>query len=571
MSIFPRLFLGILGILTLAAVVLLYASDRWLRNSLEDSFAEELGRQARITAAALSSRPTDLNLTAHHFGALLGRRVTFIAPDGEVLGDSDFDDASLALLDNHRTRPEIAAALDGRVGIARRVSASTNREELKVAIPAWPGAVRISAPLVQLNGLVRRVERAILFATLAAILVGAALAALVARGVAQPIRRLAQGAHAAAAGGSPVYPVSNISEVTEVVRSVRSMQEQLDARIGELRGEREETVAIIETMEEGVIAADARGDVIVCNPAARRLLGYEEDDSLPNLRVLFHRREARATVDRVLAGKTTVGEEIEREGRALLLTARPLPTGGAVLGLLDVTALKRLEVVRRDFVANVSHELKTPLTSILGYAETLATEDVDVSTRQRFSATIRDNARRMQRLVDDLLDLAKLESGGWTPVRESIDLRHLALNAWSSFTDAAQKKGVDFGIDMPEEITVNADPNALRQILDNLLDNALRHTPEGGTITVGAERQNGEMHLVVRDTGSGIPDTHLPRVFERFYRVDPGRSRAEGGTGLGLAIVKHLVEAQGGRVELESAIGIGTTVRINLPVQTERP
>lgn len=370
---------------------------------------------------------------------------------------------------------------------------------------------------------------------------------------------------APASGGSATDPAAALQRLGDHAR----------LRLERLAGEREHLLTVLGSMSEGVLVADAGGRSMLVNAPWRELFGVTgEADGRTVLELTRQTALERMISDTLESGQ---GKQIELEvirgrRRTVILTSSPLPDGAGVVVLArDLTPLLRVGEIRRDFVANVSHELKTPLTSILGYAETLATEDVDVSTRQRFSATIRDNARRMQRLVDDLLDLAKLESGGWTPVRESIDLRHLALNAWSSFTDAAQKKGVDFGIDMPEEITVNADPNALRQILDNLLDNALRHTPEGGTITVGAERQNGEMHLVVRDTGSGIPDTHLPRVFERFYRVDPGRSRAEGGTGLGLAIVKHLVEAQGGRVELESAIGIGTTVRINLPVQTERP
>ena len=565
MRLFTRLLLGAVGILTLSTAVLLYASNHWLRESLNDAFAEELEKQARIVAAALSTRPTDLNMAAHRYGAMLGRRVTFIDPDGTVLGDSDFDNASLALLDNHRSRPELQLALAGRVGVHQRLSASTGRQELKVAVPAWPGAVRISAPLAQLDALQARVARAILLAALAALGFGVMLTALAARAVARPVRRLAEAAQQAATGGIPTYPTSSIPEVTEVVRSVHSMQEQLTARIAELHHERQETVALIDSMEQGVLAASAKGELLLANPSARHLLGFQVDDPMPNLRELFHRLEAREIVERGLAGEIVPGEEVQHDGHSILMTAHPLPGGGAVLGLLDTTDLKRLQVVRRDFVANVSHELKTPLTSIIGYAETLLGEEVTDADRQRFVETIVGNAYRMQRLVDDLLDLARLESGGWVPSYERVDLKTATQNAWGHFEQAAHTRGIAFGIQIAAGVTVDADAQALGQILDNLFDNALRHTPQGGSISVDAVRNDGELELTVSDTGIGIPANHIPRVFERFYRVDPGRSREEGGTGLGLAIVKHLVEAHGGRVALESVVGKGTTVRIHLP------
>ncbi len=571
MRLFTRLLLGAVGILTLSTAVLLYASNRWLREGLNEAFAEELEKQARLVAAALATRPTDLNMAAHRYGAMLGRRVTFIAPDGTVLGDSDFDDASLALLDNHRSRPEIQEALAGRVGVHQRLSASTDRQELKVAVPAWPGTVRVSAPLEQLDALQARVARAILLAALAALAFGVVLTAIAARAVARPVRRLAEAAQQAATGRVPTYPTSSTPEVTEVVRSVHSMQEQLTARIAELHHEREETIALIESMEQGVLAASAKGDLLLANPSARRLLGFGAGDALPNLRELFHRLEAREIVDRGLAGEIVAGEEVQYNGHSILMTAHPLPGGGVVLGLIDTTDLKRLEVVRRDFVANVSHELKTPLTSIIGYAETLLGEQATDAERQRFVETIVDNAYRMQRLVDDLLDLARLESGGWAPNYERVDLRSATQNAWSHFEKTARTKSIAFDIEIPAGVTVDTDAQALGQILDNLLDNALRHTLQGGSISVGVVQSYGELELTVSDTGIGIPATHIPRVFERFYRVDPGRSRGEGGTGLGLAIVKHLVEAQGGRVALESVVGKGTTVRIHLPARIPSP
>jgi two-component system phosphate regulon sensor histidine kinase PhoR len=247
---------------------------------------------------------------------------------------------------------------------------------------------------------------------------------------------------------------------------------------------------------------------------------------------------------------------------------RPLPSGGAVLVLHDLTELRRLEAVRRDFVANVSHELKTPLTSISGYAETLLAEAPDHDVTRRFLATIVSNAQRMQRLVDDLLDLSRIEAGRWQPTRTDVDVAAVARESWQALAGRAAARRIELGVDLaPDAREVYADLDALRQIFTNLMDNSLRYTPDGGRVTVTARRGDGEVAVAVHDTGTGITSEHLPRIFERFYRADQSRSREEGGTGLGLAIVKHLVEAHGGRVSAESELGVGTTVTAFFPVR----
>jgi two-component system, OmpR family, phosphate regulon sensor histidine kinase PhoR len=221
--------------------------------------------------------------------------------------------------------------------------------------------------------------------------------------------------------------------------------------------------------------------------------------------------------------------------------------------------------MRRDFVANVSHELKTPLTSISGYAETLLSDTPDPEMTRRFLATIQGNARRMQRLVDDLLDLARLEAGRWKPEPEPVDVEELASEIWVSLSDRTQTS-VEFKLEIGSGAKlVNADPEALRQVLGNLIENSLRYTPAGGRITCRSARDGEGVAVSISDTGTGIVPEHLPRIFERFYRSDPGRSREEGGTGLGLAIVKHLVEAHGGRVAAESERGVGTTITCWFP------
>jgi two-component system phosphate regulon sensor histidine kinase PhoR len=544
MSIRARILLATIAILVLTEGGLMLAADRWLRGSLERDFTEGIARATRLIATAIPHDPAQLAGAANRFGDLLGLRVTIIDSTGHVVGDSDFDAASIELLDNHLARPEIVAARDSGIGSSFRYSASTKRREDKVAVRAWPGYVRISAPSGQVDAVVAGAVRAVVLAALAALLIGVVLAVVVGRAIARPLAELGDAAQALAAGETPRYPTSTAPEVRQLVRAFRSMGELLAARMGALQRGREETNTLIESMVEGVLACDPHGNIAVCNEALRRMFDFAPDAPIPNLRELFHNLEAREVVDQVLAGRAVLGREIAFDGRTVLVTARPLPDGGAVVCLHDISDLRRLEAVRRDFVANVSHELKTPLASIAGYAETLVTGSPDDQTQRKFLAVITQNVSRMQSLLDDLLDLARLESGGWTPATQELDVAGAAESAWASFATRAEERGVSFSVAGAEGKRVVADPEALAQILTNLFDNALRHTSSGGTVSVEARRVGVAMQLIVRDTGSGIPAEHLPRVFERFYRVNPVRSREHGGTGLGLSIVRHSAQAR---------------------------
>jgi two-component system phosphate regulon sensor histidine kinase PhoR len=345
------------------------------------------------------------------------------------------------------------------------------------------------------------------------------------------------------------------------------MHRQLGDRFEELRREQAETAALVESMVEGVIAADGRGRTVTANGAARRLLGYGLVEELPDLQELFRVKAAREVVEVVLQGQAVQDRELEIDGRAILMNARPLPSGGAVLVIHDLTEIRRLEAVRRDFVANVSHELKTPLTSISGYAETLLADTPDADTTRRFLTTILENARRMQRLVDDLLDLARIEAGRWQPDPEPVPVAETAQEMWNELAERAAARSIQFSTDVESGAEmVFADGDALRQVLTNLLDNSLRYTSRGGHIACRSRLEDGGVAISVTDNGSGIGHEHVERIFERFYRADQSRSREEGGTGLGLAIVKHLVEAHGGRVYAESERGAGTTVTCWFPV-----
>jgi two-component system phosphate regulon sensor histidine kinase PhoR len=562
-----RLVAGTLLVLVLAVAVLLLVAERSLRRDLVGDIERSLESEAVLMREALSADSGSWGATVRRLATNQeNRRLTLVDSTGRVRADSDFPPGPLPAIENHLDRPEIRAALAGRTGVATRRSATVGRELLYVAVPGGPGAIRLAADLRQVDEIVRRAQAAVAGAALFALLVGGVLAMVAGRSIARPLTQITTAARAIAAGSPPRFPRSGVPDIDALVQALRQMHRQLADRFEELRREQAETAALVESMVEGVVAADERGRIATANPAARRLLGYDPLDALPDLAELFRVKAAREVVDAVLQGAPVQDREVDLDGRAVLLNARPLPTGGAVLVMHDLTELRKLEAVRRDFVANVSHELKTPLTSISGYAETLLSLPPDPDMARVFLGTILGNARRMQRLVDDLLDLSRIESGRWQPARTEIDVASAARESWTEVAGPPEARQLQFSVQVePDAGRICADHDAVRQVLTNLLENSLRHTPSGGTITCLARREGNGVAVAVRDNGSGITREHLPRIFERFYRADNSRSREEGGTGLGLAIVKHLVEAHGGRVWAESERGKGTTVTCWFP------
>ena len=566
MTFVKRLVLGSVLILVLTVAILLSVAERSLRRDLEGDIARTLENEARLVREALPEDSTAWQATVHQLARQVRHRITLVDRDGRVRAESDFPIGPLPATENHAQRPEVRAALSGGRGVARRRSETIGRPFLYVAIPGGPGVVRVAAGLEQVDEVVGRAQSAVAGAALLALLVGTVLALAAGRSIAQPLITIGAAARAIAAGAPPRFPRSGIPDIDGLVLALRQMHRQLGDRFDDLRREQAETAALVESMVEGVIAADERGRTVTANAAARRLLGYEVADALPDLPELFRVKAAREVVDAVLQGQAVQDRELDIDGRAILMNARPLPSGGAVLVIHDLTEIRRLEAVRRDFVANVSHELKTPLTSISGYAETLLADSPEPETTRRFLATILDNARRMQRLVDDLLDLARIEAGRWQPDPEPVDVAETAREMWSELADRAAARGVQFTVEIERGAgTMRADIDALRQVLTNLLENSLRYTDRGGHIVCRSRLEAGGVAISVADDGSGISHEHLPRIFERFYRADLSRSREQGGTGLGLAIVKHLVEAHGGRVYAESERGVGTTVTCWFP------
>ena len=566
MTFVRRLVLGSVLILVLAVAILLWVAERSLRHDLEGEIARTLENEARLVREAIPADSTAWQAAVHGLARQVTHRITLIDADGRVRADSDFPLGPLPAIENHGQRPEVRAALQSGRGVASRRSDTVGQQFLYVAIPGGPGVVRVAAGLEQVDEVVRRAQSAVAGAALLALLVGSLLALAAGRSIAQPLIAISAAARAIAAGAPPRFPRSGIPDIDGLVQALRQMHRQLGDRFEDLRREQAETAALVESMVDGVIAAAERGRTVTANAAARRLLGYAPDEELPDLPELFRVKAAREVVDAVLQGRLVQDRELDIDGRAILMNARPLPSGGAVLVVHDLTDIRRLEAVRRDFVANVSHELKTPLTSISGYAETLLADTPDSDTARKFLGTILENARRMQRLVDDLLDLSRIEAGRWQPEPEPVDVADAAREVWNEMAERASAREIQFSVEAaPDAAMVRADPDALRQVFSNLFENSLRYTPRGGRIVCRSRLEGSGIAVSVTDNGSGIAHEHLARVFERFYRADQARSRDQGGTGLGLAIVKHLIEAHGGRVSAESERGVGTTVTCWFP------
>lgn len=569
--------MGTAAAAVLAGLLLLAWSARTIiENRLTAQLTDDLIREARLIQSQVGADDRAWSRLAGRAAGVPGYRITLLDPDGAPRADSRLPPARLRDAGSYATMEEVEAALAGNVGSATRIE---DGERWRfVALPARPDlpVVRVAASLEPVSRATGDGLRSLFWPSLLALLAGLAIAWFGTRAVARPLTELSRVGPGLADGQTARLAVarSGIREIDalgDVLRAVDRVR--LEDR--ERRDHRDaQANAIIETMLEGVIVSDARGRVITANPAARRLLGFSGGEPVPDLTHLFRSRPGRELVTDALAGQVVEGRELPLGDLTLLATSRPRPEppGGVVLVFHDLSELRRLEAVRRDFVANASHELKTPLTSIAGWAETLRDEHPPDSTTGRVAETILANARRMQTLIDDQLDLARIEGGHWEPIPAAIDLHHAIREAWAPFAGQAGGTGVRFEVTTGEDAgTLHADATALRQILENLFDNALRHTPAGGTIAATSGREDHGLRLTIRDTGSGIPGEHLSRIFERYYRVDPARSRAEGGTGLGLSIVRHLVEGHGGYVRADSLLGQGTSISCWFPDPPEFP
>jgi len=504
-------------------------------------------------------------------------RLTLITEQGLVLADTARAFDTVGAMENHRSRPEVVEALARGSGHAHRRSASTGETTAYAArlIRGADGTVwiaRLAQPTRAFQYLASRLARVTIGATVAAALVAFLVSLWLTRSLFRPLSELIADADRLASDG-PHRPVAipDVEELATLARALDRLDQERRRRIAEVEAERDHLGATVASMTEGVLVVDTAGAPQLANPALRRLLGVPSTADTPDLLDLAREPRLVDLISSVLESGEPAAVEIERlepTPRTLALLGSPLAgNGGVVVLARDLTESERLNQMRRDFVANVSHELKTPLAAIRGFAETLVDGAVaERDTALRFSQRILDQCHRLGELLDDLLTLSRLESSEPIRARERVALGALAEEAIELVTPRAEAKGVRLRLEAPAGIEIAGDAEGLVRLLANLLDNAVKYNREGGVVSLRLDRRGDEALLEVADSGIGIAPTHLPRIFERFYRVDKGRAREEGGTGLGLAIVKHVAQAHGGRVEVESELGSGSTFRVFLPI-----
>ncbi len=577
-----RLTLSFIVVAGLSTVVSGFVLNRTMGRQITEEIAADLRHHA-LLARDLWREEGGLDEVADRLADRIGedlkRHVTIVAADGHVLGDTELDGDLLAKVENHASQPEIRAALDRGEGRSQRYSSTVAEEMLYVALridPADPGAgvVRVAVPLTAVRRAREAMTGRIVFATLIAVVAAALFGLVAARGQARRLEALANIASQFARGNLEArVPPAGHDEITDLGRSLNRMADQLEERLDLLGRERNQLRALLDGMVEGVLLTDAEGTIVLANRAFERI--FQAQWPLTGRRPLEAARvpalqeavEAALRTPEPLVREMVLSGAQEKVLRASLAAIRE---GGRVVGAVavfhDVTEIRRLEQVRREFVANVSHELRTPLTAIKGYAETLKHGGLDDREQAvRFVDVIDRHAQRLRDLIEDLLDLSSIEQGQARLRPGPVSVRDVAVQAEGVVGEAMRAKRQTFSLAIPADLpAVLADRDRLAQVLINLLDNASKFTPEGGRITVTAEAGNGQVRIAVRDTGVGIHPDQIGRVFERFYRVDPSRDRRGGGTGLGLAIAKHLILAMEGTIEVESVPDAGTTFRITL-------
>jgi len=585
--LFWKLLIACAGLNVVAAVAFGFILSTRLQDQIIDQVDLRLRNAAYLVRGEMAEqmragRDEALQRLVRQLGEETGTRFTLVALDGAVLADSGYESlAEVARMQNHRDRPEIALARALGEGTSVRTSDTLGLPHRYFALRADQdgepiGIIRAALPVDSIEAQTDAARR-LIWGLVAAVCLGVlGLAYWIVGHIIRPVTSLTEAAEAIASGDyhHRVY-VGNRDELGRLARTFNRMSRELDGRMRQLSqtGDRQSTV--LGGMIEGVIAVDDRQRVVLANRAAGRLFGFRSAaaDGRPLLEVVRN-HAVREAVTKALATRQPQKLETRREGTEKLYVdvhVQPLPgepCPGVVLVMHDTTELRRLESLRRDFVANVSHELKTPLSSIKAYSETLRNGAMnDPEASQRFLARIEEQADRLHHLIIDMLMLARIESDQQVFEIDAIDVGEVTAACLDNHRPAADAKRIELQVEAAQPACrVRADHEGLREILDNLIDNAIKYTPEGGTVTV-AWQPNGSMAQIrVRDTGIGIKPEDQRRVFERFYRVDKARSRELGGTGLGLAIVKHLAQSFGGRVGVTSEPGQGSTFSVELPL-----
>lgn len=585
--IFLKIFLSMVVLIIVTGLAATWLATRTVRDSVETETRERLRAQVEILYTLLAtSPPTEqddvLQARIHALGARTNMRITLIRGDGLVLADSHRDPTTM---DDHAERPEIVASRSTPFGESSRFSETMGQHMIYVARMIGSETtprlfVRGSQTLFNLETRLADLRVTVLGAVGFAMLLGLLGALFVARRVSAPLRAVSEAAAAIAEGDfARRAPVTTNDEIGDVGHSFNEMAARLEEEVTTIRRDQRELRSILRGMVEGVLAIDTEERVVLMNEAACEILDIAEKDAAK--RPIWEAIRVPAVLTALAAAVKKQKEQTSKvrlsrgaTDRIVKLHASPLigddgASRGAVIVLEDVTERERVESMRRDFIANASHELKTPIASVRGMVETILDDKaMDLEVRERFLGRVLKQTHRLGDIVQEMLALSRLETQGARLAVEAFDARVALREVVEDASPLAMEHAVQLSSSLPDEACpVLAEPEALRRIVGNLIDNAINYSSKGSQVKVHARTQGEELVIEVSDDGPGIPTEKHDRIFERFYRVDEGRSREVGGTGLGLAIVKHLVQALDGRIELESAPGRGSTFRVTLPMQ----
>jgi two-component system, OmpR family, phosphate regulon sensor histidine kinase PhoR len=586
-NLFTKLALVFFVLLLSVLAAVDFFADRALRRDYERRGFEQLHTIARIAlenppqfSAVPPTDPQEIAALQSWIRrmATSGARVTVIASDGTVLADSQSDPQTM---ENHAGRPEIAQAMAEGSGRSIRHSATVNRELLYYAVrqPSAAGksvVLRFAEPEETVGEVLGPFRKSLGLASLAILLVASGLILLVSRNFSERIEKLTAFSQRVAQGDfRPQASDGTGDALDRLSHSLNQTAARLDRTIHTLTEERNLSSAILGSMVEGVLVVNGAERVVFANQSFAEILGLKVPPQPGSgLVEVVRQTELIEAARKVLAGEPRVEAEIvtgtlrQHFFAATVASVRAAETNGAVIVLHDITDLRKLERVRRDFVANVSHEFRTPLTAIQGFAETLLAGAMnDPQNRERFLGIIVEHSRRLARLTEDLLMLSKMDADRLELETRRIPVGPFVESCIETSTPRAKDKDLKLLVNLAERVPdIAGDRRRLTEVLQNLLDNAIQYTPAGGQIMVSAGPKNGEVIFTVSDTGIGIPQADQPRIFERFYRVDVARSREVGGTGLGLSIAKHLIENHGGKIWVESEVGRGSQFHFSVPI-----
>jgi two-component system phosphate regulon sensor histidine kinase PhoR len=581
-SFFGQIYLALLLIALLSVVAITWITSRSWRHFYLEELAGDLEARARLASVLVGEKlnqgeTAGLDAYCKNLSRLADTRLTVVLKSGRVVGDSLRDIGTMADLSN---RPEIQAALAGKVGQDQRQTAGHDMMYLAVPVMEQGRAVAVVRAALPL-GHIRQALSAVYFkvglGSLGIILLGAGLSLVLSRRLTRPLEEFRRGAERFARGDlSLKLPRPDLVELVSLGETMNHMASQLDERIGTIIRQRQEQEAVLASMVEGVIAVDSRSRVISLNRAAANLLGMDPAFVIQrSINEVVENADLQWFITRSLAASETIEGEINLHGdkpRFLQAHGTTLkdPLGkafGVLIVVHDVTRLRQLENARRDFVANVSHELKTPITSIKGFVETLLEGAMlDPEHAGEFLRIIGRQADRLGAIIEDLLSLSRIEQEAEQGKVHLVGrkIKTILKAAIQACNTRSEGKKINVSLNCSEDLRARVNGPLLEQALINLIDNAVKYSDPGSLITVEAGQADCQVVIKVRDQGVGIAKEHLPRLFERFYRVDPSRSRKVGGTGLGLAIVKHIAQAHGGKVGVESNPGLGSTFTVFL-------